>query len=116
MSIIRPRVSRAQAEALVSEYTGLASRLYKERLFEHPFTVGLQNGKIPDHQLRGWLQNWYTFALEVNTRTGRPHPHGAARGAGGRAYAGRDDQCAASPRSKGLGRLPCATPYGGDIG
>ncbi|HEY7910542.1 MAG TPA: hypothetical protein VIG62_01420 [Blastocatellia bacterium] len=67
MSIIRPRVSRAQAEALVSEYTGLASRLYKERLFEHPFTVGLQNGKIPDHQLRGWLQNWYTFALEVNT-------------------------------------------------
>lgn len=67
MSIVRPPISRAQAEAVVTEYTDLASRLYRERLFAHPFTVGLQNGTVPDHQLRGFLQNWYTFALEVNT-------------------------------------------------
>lgn len=67
MSTIRPSVSRAQAEGLVSEYTALANRLYRERLFSHPFVVGLQNGTTPDRQLRGWLLNWYTFALEVNT-------------------------------------------------
>jgi pyrroloquinoline quinone (PQQ) biosynthesis protein C len=52
---------------LVTEYTALARKLYHERLFSHPFTVGLQQGTLPDHQLRGFLQNWYTFALEVNT-------------------------------------------------
>jgi pyrroloquinoline quinone (PQQ) biosynthesis protein C len=67
MSSIRPPVSRSQAEASVTEYTALAKKLYEERLFSHPFMLGLQNGTTPDHQLRGWLQNWYTFALEVNT-------------------------------------------------
>jgi pyrroloquinoline quinone (PQQ) biosynthesis protein C len=67
MSIVRPPINRAHAEGLVTEYTALARRLYHERLFSHPFTVGLQQGTLPDHQLRGFLQNWYTFALEVNT-------------------------------------------------
>jgi pyrroloquinoline quinone (PQQ) biosynthesis protein C len=67
MSTVRPPSTRAQAEALVAEYTTFANVLYRERLFSHPFTVGLQSGTIPDHQLRGFLQNWYTFALEVNT-------------------------------------------------
>lgn len=67
MSLIQPPVNAARAQELISYYTDLARRLYQERLFSHPLTVGLQNGTTSDVQLRGWLQNWYTFALEVNT-------------------------------------------------
>lgn len=67
MSTIRPAVSHEEAERLANEYVAFARRLYEERLFNHPFMLSLQNGTVTEHQLRGFMLNWYTFALEVNT-------------------------------------------------
>lgn len=69
MSSLIPQMSAEEAGKVVQEYTAFAKMLYQERLFEHPFMRGLKEGRTPDHQLKAFIKNWYTFALEVNTAT-----------------------------------------------
>jgi pyrroloquinoline quinone (PQQ) biosynthesis protein C len=67
MSTYRPPVSRSEAERIADDYIALANRLYRQRLLGHPFMRSLQGGSISNDQLRMFIKNWYTFALEVNT-------------------------------------------------
>jgi pyrroloquinoline quinone (PQQ) biosynthesis protein C len=69
MSSLIAQMSAAEAREAVQEYTAFARMLYQERLFEHPFMKGLKEGRTPEHQLKAFIRNWYTFALEVNTAT-----------------------------------------------
>ena len=69
MSTFIAPLSAGEAEKVVQEKTALAKRLYQQRLFEHPFMLGLKEGRTPDNQLKAFIRNWYTFALEVNTAT-----------------------------------------------
>ncbi len=67
MSTIRPAVSAEEAMRIANDYEEMAYRLYEERLFNHPLILGMKEGTTPDHQIKGFLLNWYTFAQEVNT-------------------------------------------------
>src|SRR4051794_13631919 len=67
MSTFRPPVSRSEAERIADEYIALTNQLYRQRLTAHPFMRSLQGGSISNGQLRMFIKNWYTFALEVNT-------------------------------------------------
>lgn len=67
MSTIRPAVSAEEARRIAKGYEEMAYRLYEERLFNHPLILGMKEGTTPDHQIKGFLLNWYTFAQEVNT-------------------------------------------------
>ena len=67
MSVYRQPVGRQEAERIGNEYVTLAARLYDQRLLSHPFMRGLERGTVSNDQLRMFIQNWYTFALEVNT-------------------------------------------------
>jgi pyrroloquinoline quinone (PQQ) biosynthesis protein C len=69
MSTFIAPLNADEAEKVVQEKTALAKRLYQQRLFEHPFMLGLKEGSTPDYQLKAFIKNWYTFALEVNTAT-----------------------------------------------
>lgn len=67
MSTIRTAVNREEAAHIANDYVALARRLYQERLFNHPLVLGMQKGTTPDHQIKGFLKDWYTFSKEVNT-------------------------------------------------
>lgn len=67
MSVYRQPVSRQEAERIADEYVALTARLYNQRLLSHPFMRGLEQGTVSNDQLKKFIQNWYTFALEVNT-------------------------------------------------
>lgn len=67
MSVYRHPVSHPEAERIADEYVALAARLYDQRLLAHPFMRGLEQGAASNDQLKKFIQNWYTFALEVNT-------------------------------------------------
>jgi len=40
---------------------------YREEIKPSPFFTDLRAGTLSRDQLQGWIKNWYSFALEVNT-------------------------------------------------
>lgn len=67
MSNYRPAVDHFEAERIADGYVSIARSLYQQRLLDHPFMRSLKDGSLSNGQLTLFIQNWYTFALEVNT-------------------------------------------------
>lgn len=67
MATYRPAVNREEAERLAENYVTLARELYQRRLLSHPFMQNLGEGTVSNSTLKLFIENWYTFALEVNT-------------------------------------------------
>lgn len=61
------KMSREEAHARVEQLRQQASRLLSERVIGHRFTQELGAGTLPREKFIGFLKNWYTFAVEINT-------------------------------------------------
>src|SRR5438046_8775790 len=46
---------------------------YYQEVKPSPFFSELRAGTLSRKQLQGWIKNWYSFALEVNTGMGRAY-------------------------------------------
>jgi len=61
------KMSPEEAHARVEELRSRAAQLFRERVVKHRFTEELSEGKLPREKFIGFLKNWYTFAVEINT-------------------------------------------------
>lgn len=62
-------MDRKECWKIANEVFGEAMKLARERLFNHPFTQELKAGTLPIECVRGWLLNFYAYALETNSST-----------------------------------------------
>ena len=63
----RLRMSPDEAKAKVATLRRIVLDAYAQTIKDQPFFVELRAGTLPRAKLRGWVTNWYAFALEVNT-------------------------------------------------
>lgn len=61
------KITSEEAHAKVEGLRQRAHRLFGERVIRHRFTRELSEGKLPREKFIGFLKNWYTFAVEINT-------------------------------------------------
>lgn len=61
------RYSTEQAAATVARLTRIAEEGFVRQVFRHPLMLELQAGTLPLAKVRGFVANWYRFALEINT-------------------------------------------------
>lgn len=67
MTTVIPEATRNIARTRGEELRQLAIRLFEERVIGHVFTRELEEGKLPRRKFAGFLENWYTFAVDINT-------------------------------------------------
>jgi pyrroloquinoline quinone (PQQ) biosynthesis protein C len=60
-------MSPEEAHAKVEGLRQRASHLFHERVVKHRFTRELSEGKLRREKFIGFLKNWYSFAVEINT-------------------------------------------------
>lgn len=63
----RIKLSSQEAKQKVAELRQIVLNVYHNEIKDHPFFRDLRAGKLTRRQLQGWIKNWYTFAVEVNT-------------------------------------------------
>lgn len=63
----RIKMSPDEAKQKVEELRRIVLNVYHNEIKNHPFFQDLRAGKLTRKQLQGWIKNWYTFAVEVNT-------------------------------------------------
>jgi pyrroloquinoline quinone (PQQ) biosynthesis protein C len=56
-----------EAKAKVSALRQIVLDTYEKEIKNNSFFQDLRAGTMSRKQLQGWIRNWYTFALEVNT-------------------------------------------------
>ncbi|MGE5218236.1 MAG: hypothetical protein ACM3SP_14645 [Chloroflexota bacterium] len=61
------RLSSQEAKDEVASLRQVVMDTYEKTIKNQPFFVELRDGTLPRTKLRGWVTNWYTFAVEVNT-------------------------------------------------
>jgi pyrroloquinoline quinone (PQQ) biosynthesis protein C len=61
------RMSPEEARERVAALRRIVLDAYERTIRDQPFFVELRAGTLPRAKLRGWVINWYAFALEVNT-------------------------------------------------
>jgi pyrroloquinoline quinone (PQQ) biosynthesis protein C len=61
------KMSPQESQAKVAALRQIVFDTYEKTIKHQPFFVELRSGTLPRAKLRGWIINWYTFALEVNT-------------------------------------------------
>jgi len=61
------KMSAQEARAKVAALRQVVFDTYEKTIKNQPFFVELRAGTLPRAKLRGWIVNWYAFALEVNT-------------------------------------------------
>ena len=61
------RLSPEEAKAKVASLRQIVLDTYEREVKNQPFFKELRAGTLSWEQLRGWIKNWYAFALEVNT-------------------------------------------------
>jgi pyrroloquinoline quinone (PQQ) biosynthesis protein C len=61
------RLSSQEAKDKVASLRQVVMDTYEKTIKNQPFFVELRDGTLPRTKLRGWVTNWYTFAVEVNT-------------------------------------------------
>jgi pyrroloquinoline quinone (PQQ) biosynthesis protein C len=60
------KLSRQEYWKMVNQVVDDALKVAYERVFSHPFTQELKAGTLPIECIRGWVQNSYAWALEIN--------------------------------------------------
>ena len=63
----RVRMSPQEAKEKVAALRQVVLDTYEQTIKNQPFFVELRAGTLPRAKLKGWVTNWYAFALEVNT-------------------------------------------------
>jgi pyrroloquinoline quinone (PQQ) biosynthesis protein C len=61
------KLTPEEAKAKVSALRQIVLDTYEKEIKNHPFFQDLRAGTMSRKRLQGWVRNWYTFALEVNT-------------------------------------------------
>lgn len=61
------KMTPQEAKEKVAALRKVVLDTYDKEIKNHPFFEDLRAGKLSRHSLQGWIKNWYTFALEVNT-------------------------------------------------
>src|SRR5713226_1395786 len=61
------KLSPTEAKEKVAALRKIVLDTYDREIKRHPFFQELRAGKLSRKCLQGWIENWYTFALEVNT-------------------------------------------------
>jgi pyrroloquinoline quinone (PQQ) biosynthesis protein C len=61
------KISAEEAHGCVEHLRQRACQLFQERVVKHRFTQELCEGSLPKEKFIGFLKNWYTFAVEINT-------------------------------------------------
>ncbi len=61
------KMSPAEAKEKVAALRKIVLDTYEKEIKHHPFFAELRAGTLSRNRLQGWIENWYTFALEVNT-------------------------------------------------
>lgn len=61
------KMSPQEAKEKVAALRQIVFDTYEKTIKNQPFFVELRAGTLPRAKLRGWILNWYAFALEVNT-------------------------------------------------
>ena len=56
-----------EARVCVERLRQRANGLFEERIFSHPFNQELFEGRLAREKFVGFLKNWYTFSVEINT-------------------------------------------------
>jgi pyrroloquinoline quinone (PQQ) biosynthesis protein C len=67
MTTATTKINPEEAHARVEGLRQRACQLLRERVTKHRFTQELCEGKLPKEKFVGFLKNWYTFAVEINT-------------------------------------------------
>ncbi len=60
-------MDRKECWKIVNEGFDEAMKIARERLFNHSFTQELKAGTLPIECIRGWVLNFYAYALETNS-------------------------------------------------
>jgi len=61
------KMSPQEAKEKVAALRQVVFDTYEKTIKNQPFFVELRAGTLPREKLKGWVTNWYAFALEVNT-------------------------------------------------
>jgi pyrroloquinoline quinone (PQQ) biosynthesis protein C len=61
------RYTPVEAAATVERLRRLAADGFQRQVFSHPLMRELMAGALPLAKVRGFILNWYRFALEINT-------------------------------------------------
>lgn len=61
------KLSPQEAKEKVAALRQIVLDTYKKQVKNQPFFNELRAGTLSREQLKGWIKNWYAFALEVNT-------------------------------------------------
>jgi pyrroloquinoline quinone (PQQ) biosynthesis protein C len=61
------RLSSTAAQEKVAELRRIVLDTYDRTIKDQPFFVELRAGTLSQARLKGWITNWYSFAVEVNT-------------------------------------------------
>lgn len=61
------KMSPSEAKEKVAGLRQIVLDTYHQEIKDHPFFNDLRAGTLSRQRLQGWIKNWYTFALEVNT-------------------------------------------------
>jgi pyrroloquinoline quinone (PQQ) biosynthesis protein C len=61
------RMSEQEAKEKVAALRQVVMDAYDKTIKNQPFFVELRAGTLPRAKVQGWVTNWYTFAVEVNT-------------------------------------------------
>ena len=61
------KMTPQEAKERVAALRQIVLDTYRREIKNQPFFTGLRGGTLSHKRLQGWIKNWYTFALEVNT-------------------------------------------------
>lgn len=61
------KMTADEAKRRVAALRQIVIDTYEGEIRSHPFFIDLRAGSLSQKRLRGWITNWYAFALEVNT-------------------------------------------------
>ena len=61
------RYTPEEAAATVARLRQIAAAGFERQVFAHPYMQELMAGTLPVAKVKGFFQNWYRFAVEINT-------------------------------------------------
>src|ERR1043166_8552102 len=61
------KMTQQEAKRRAEEIRKVILDTYHNEVKPSPFFTHLRGGTLSRKQLQGWIRNWYSFALEVNT-------------------------------------------------